>query len=77
MSWPTCAAYDAETGADEFRVAASSLLDMESKLNRAIEDKTLLEQEVVFKGELEDQIQRLKTELRGELKVSLRIPSIS
>ena len=47
----------------------SSLLDLESKYNRAIEEKTLLEQEIVVKGELEEQMQRLKDELRGELLV--------
>jgi hypothetical protein len=44
----------------------SSLLGLESKYNRAIEEKTLLEQEVVQKQELEEECQRLKDELRGE-----------
>jgi cell shape-determining protein MreC len=48
-------------------VAVSSLLDLESKYNRAIEEKTLLEQEVVQRQELEEENQRLKDDLRGEL----------
>ncbi|EIW71989.1 hypothetical protein TREMEDRAFT_25219 [Tremella mesenterica DSM 1558] len=59
---------DLEMGNDELerneRVAVSSLLDLESKYNRAIEEKTLLEQEVVQRQELEDDVQRLKDELR-------------
>lgn len=47
------------------RVAVSSLLDLESKYNRAIEEKTLLEQEVIHRQELEEECQRLKDELRG------------
>lgn len=42
------------------------MLDLESKYNRAIEEKTLLEQEVVMKNELEEERQRLKDELRGK-----------
>lgn len=48
-------------------MAVSSLLDLESKYNRAIEDKTLLEQEVVQREELEVDYQRLKDEVRGKL----------
>jgi nuclear distribution protein NudE len=48
-----------------YSVAVSSLLDLESKYNRAIEEKTLLEQEVVQKAELDEDMQRLKDELRG------------
>lgn len=43
----------------------SSLLDLESKYNRAIEEKTILEQEVVQRQELEEECQRLKDDLRG------------
>lgn len=49
-------------------VAASSLLDMEIKYNRAIEEKTLLEQEVIAKQELEEECQRLKDDVRGKAK---------
>lgn len=52
--------------ADIYRVAVSSLLDLESKYNRAIEEKTLLEQEVVQKAEVEEEFQRMKDELRGK-----------
>ncbi|ORX40543.1 hypothetical protein BD324DRAFT_611190 [Kockovaella imperatae] len=59
---------DLEMGNDELerneRVAVSSLLDLESKYNRAIEEKTLLEQEVVQRQELEEECQRLKDDLR-------------
>lgn len=47
-------------------VAASSLLDMEIKYNRAIEEKTLLEQEVIQNQEVGEECQRLKDDIRGE-----------
>lgn len=46
-------------------VTHSSLLDMEIKYNRTIEEKTLLEQEVIAKQELEEECQRLKDDVRG------------
>lgn len=49
-------------------VAVSSLLDMEIKYNRAIEEKTLLEQEIIVKQEVEEENQRLKDECRGEYR---------
>ncbi|XAO24463.1 hypothetical protein I312_103264 [Cryptococcus bacillisporus CA1280] len=59
---------DLEMGNDELerneRVAVSSLLNLESKYNRAIEEKTLLEQDLAQKDELEAETQRLKDELR-------------
>ncbi|WWD19676.1 hypothetical protein CI109_104138 [Kwoniella shandongensis] len=59
---------DLEMGNDELerneRVAVSSLLDLESKYNRAIEEKTLLEQEIIQKQELEEECQRLKDDMR-------------
>ncbi|WVO21231.1 uncharacterized protein IAS62_002538 [Cryptococcus decagattii] len=59
---------DLEMGNDELerneRVAVSSLLDLESMYNRAIEEKTLLEQDLAQKDELEAETQRLKDELR-------------
>lgn len=51
-------------------MAVSSLLDLESKYNRAIEEKTMLEQEVVQREELEIEVQRLKDELRGEFTLA-------
>jgi nuclear distribution protein NudE len=44
----------------------SSLLDVEIKFNRAIEEKTLLEQEVIQRNEVEEECQRLKDDVRGE-----------
>lgn len=44
----------------------SSLLDMEIKYNRTIEEKTLLEQELIAKQELDEECQRLKDDVRGE-----------
>ncbi|EJT49946.1 ER to golgi family transport-related protein [Trichosporon asahii var. asahii CBS 2479] len=59
---------DLEMGNDELerneRVAVSSLLDMEIKYNRAIEEKTLLEQEIIVKQDVEEENQRLKDECR-------------
>lgn len=46
-------------------VATSSLLDLESKYNRVIEEKTVLEQEIVQKQEVEEECQRLKDDVRG------------
>ncbi|BEI94668.1 uncharacterized protein CcaverHIS019_0702490 [Cutaneotrichosporon cavernicola] len=59
---------DLEMGNDELesmhRVTHSSLLDMEIKYNRSIEEKTLLEQEVIAKQELDEECQRLKDDVR-------------
>jgi nuclear distribution protein NudE len=46
----------------------SSLLDLESKYNRAIEEKTLLEGEVIHRQELEEECQRLKDDVRGAFR---------
>jgi hypothetical protein len=43
----------------------SSLLDMESRHNRLLEEKILLEEELVNKSDLQVEVQRLKDELRG------------
>jgi hypothetical protein len=71
MSWNGMRGRSAEfcprRQADEIRVAVSSLLDLESKYNRAIEEKTLLEQEIVAREELEIETQRLRDEIRGKL----------
>lgn len=48
------------------RMVASSLADMESRYNKAIERTALLEEELVDKSKLEEENQRLKDELRGE-----------
>ncbi|KAK7058858.1 NADH:ubiquinone oxidoreductase [Paramarasmius palmivorus] len=46
------------------RAVSSSLADVEAKYSRALEEKILLEHELMDKANLEEQIQRLKDELR-------------
>lgn len=46
------------------RAIASSLVDIESKYTRALEEKILLEHELLDKANLEEEFQRLKDELR-------------
>lgn len=48
------------------RAVSSSLADMESKYSKALEEKILLEHELLEKAGLEEETQRLKDELRGE-----------
>lgn len=48
------------------RAVSSSLADMEAKYSRALEEKILLEHELLEKASLEEESQRLKDELRGE-----------
>jgi len=47
------------------RAVASSLSDIEAKYGRALEEKILLEHELLDKAHLEEECQRLKDELRG------------
>jgi hypothetical protein len=47
------------------RAVASSLSDVEAKYGRALEEKILLEHELIDKAHLEEECQRLKDELRG------------
>ena len=47
------------------RAVSSSLADMEAKYSRALEEKILLEHELLEKAKLEEENQRLKDELRG------------
>lgn len=54
------------------RAVASSLSDVEAKYARALEEKILLEHELLDKAHLEEECQRLKDELRGMLLVSGR-----
>lgn len=49
------------------RAVSSSLADIEAKYSRALEEKILLEHELLDKANLEEECQRLKDELRGEL----------
>ncbi|EDR15644.1 uncharacterized protein LACBIDRAFT_300766 [Laccaria bicolor S238N-H82] len=46
------------------RAVSSSLADMEAKYSRALEEKILLEHELLEKANLEEETQRLKDELR-------------
>jgi hypothetical protein len=48
------------------RAVSSSLADLEAKYSRALEEKILLEHELLDKANLEEESQRLKDELRGE-----------
>jgi hypothetical protein len=52
-------------------MVSSSLQDVESRYNRAIEEKTMLEQELISKQQVEEESQRLKDEIRGH---SFRFP---
>ncbi len=56
------------------RAVSSSLADAEAKYSRALEEKILLEHELLDKANLEEQCQRLKDELRGEFR--LRPPKV-
>jgi hypothetical protein len=48
------------------RAVMSSLSDIEGKYSRVLEEKILLEHELLDKASLEEETQRLKDELRGE-----------
>jgi hypothetical protein len=48
------------------RAVMSSLADTESKYSRVLEEKILLEHELLDKANLEEETQRLKDEVRGE-----------
>ena len=47
------------------RAVSSSLADLEAKYSRALEEKILLEHELLEKAKFEEENQRLKDELRG------------
>ena len=47
------------------RAISSSLADVEQKYSRVLEEKILLEHELLDKAHLEEECQRLKDELRG------------
>ncbi|KXN89916.1 hypothetical protein AN958_04920 [Leucoagaricus sp. SymC.cos] len=59
---------DLELGADDLerskRVTSSSLVDMEAKYTKTLEEKILLEHELLEKASLEEEMQRIKDELR-------------
>lgn len=60
---------DLEMGNDDLerneRAVSSSLADIESKYSKALEEKILLEHELLDKANLEEQCQRLRDEIRG------------
>ena len=60
---------DLEMGNDDLerneRAVSCSLADMEAKYSRALEEKILLEHELLEKASLEEESQRLRDELRG------------
>lgn len=60
---------DLEMGNDDLerneRAVSSSLADAEAKYSRALEEKILLEHELLDKAHLDEECQRLKDELRG------------
>jgi chromosome segregation ATPase len=47
------------------REVSSSLADVEAKYSRALEEKIILEHELLDKANLEEQCQRLRDDLRG------------
>lgn len=51
----------------------SSLQDLESRYGKSIERIALLEEELVNKAQLEEEVQRLKDELRGTWSESFRL----
>ncbi|KAG1755163.1 uncharacterized protein EDB91DRAFT_276191 [Suillus paluster] len=59
---------DLELGNDDLerneRVVASSLADIESRYSKALEEKILLEHELLDKAHVEEELQRVKDELR-------------
>lgn len=48
------------------RAVSSTLADVEAKYSRALEEKILLEHELLDKANVEEQCQRLRDELRGK-----------
>ena len=52
------------------RVISSSLADAEQRFTTTLEEKLLLEQELLNKAALEEESQRLKDELRGARRVN-------
>lgn len=55
------------------RAISSSLADLESRYSKVLEEKIMLEQELLDKASLEEEGQRLKDELRGTSSVSVSI----
>ena len=53
------------------RAISSSLMDVEQKYAKALEEKILLEHELLDKANVEEECQRMKDELRGECPSSI------
>ena len=66
---------DLEMGNDDLerneRAISSSLQDMEAKYSRVLEEKILQEHELLQKVHLEEEMQRVKDELRGNYGTEL------
>jgi len=63
---------DLELGNDDLerneRVVASSLADIEARYSKALEEKILLEHELLDKANMEEELQRVRDELRGTFR---------
>ncbi|KAJ9117585.1 hypothetical protein QFC22_004435 [Naganishia vaughanmartiniae] len=55
-----------ELGNDDLERSQSSILDLESKHNRLLEEKILLEEDLLGRERLEEELQRLRDELRDQ-----------
>jgi predicted nucleic acid-binding Zn-ribbon protein len=66
---------DLEMGNDDLerneRAISSSLQDMEARYSKVLEEKILQEHELLQKANLEEEMQRLKDELRGDWPKSI------
>lgn len=56
------------------RAISSSLADVEQKYSKALEEKILLEHELLDKANVEEEYQRMKDELRGTYPRSTTCP---
>lgn len=72
---------DLEMGNDDLerneRAVSSSLADMEAKYSRVLEEKILLEHELLDKASLEEETQRFKDEIRGACCFDKAFPAFS
>ena len=57
------------------RAISSSLADVEGKYARALEEKILLEHELLDKANIEEECQRLRDELRGIVHIFVLVLS--
>ena len=54
------------------RAVTSTLTDLESKYSKALEEKILLDHELLDKAKLEEALQRTKDELRGKRTLNMQ-----